>query len=87
MMVPKLRRQHLNSADQAMTEEEHDSRMGKAITRGILTGIPVSVLLLAAAIWLLGGEEIGDALATSLLPGTLLGVFGGGFAGMALTME
>lgn len=70
-----------------VTEEEHDRRMGKAIARGVGIGVPITVVVMAVAIWLFGDKEIGDALATSLLPGTLLGVFGGGFVGMALTMD
>jgi hypothetical protein len=70
-----------------LDEQQHDAKMGNAITRGILIGIPVVLALLTIGIWLMTENDIGDSLATALLPGTLLGAFGGGFAGMATAMD
>ena len=63
------------------------ARMGKAISRGALIGLPVAYFGIALAVWLITDVSIRDALVTAILPGILLGVFGGGFAGMAATME
>lgn len=61
--------------------------MGHAIMRGMMIGVPVVLVLLTIGIWLMTDNDLGDSLATALLPGTLLGTFGGGFAGMATTMD
>ncbi|HSJ33571.1 MAG TPA: hypothetical protein VLB85_00750 [Acidimicrobiia bacterium] len=68
-------------------EIEHDTRFGKAIVRGILIGTPVVLVALTLGIWILTNNDLGDSLATALLPGVLLGVFGGGFAGMASAID
>lgn len=68
-------------------EIEHDTRFGQAIVRGIVIGTPVVLVALTLGIWLLTDNDLGDSLATSLLPGVLLGVFGGGFVGMASAMD
>lgn len=71
-----------------MVEQQvSDARMGKAIVRGILLGIPVVLVGLTAAVWLITGLGIGESLATAALPGILLGAFGGGFVGVATTMK
>ena len=70
-----------------LDEQQHDARMGRAISRGIAIGIPLVIVLLALGIWLMTNNDLGDSFATALLPGTLLGAFGGGFAGMASTMD
>lgn len=69
---------------------EHESQtdpMGPAIIRGIIIGIPVVLVALTLGIWLITDLDIFDSLTTALLPGILLGAFGGGFAGMAMTMR
>ncbi len=60
--------------------------MGHAIVKGVLIGLPVTLVLLSIGIWLAADISIGRAITTALLPGVMLGVFGGGFAGMASTM-
>lgn len=60
--------------------------MGRAIIRGVIIGLPVAIVGLTVGIMLIAGLDIADSFATAILPGTLLGVFGGGFAGMAVTM-
>lgn len=61
--------------------------MGRAIVRGILIGIPVVLVGITLMVWLITDNDIFDSIATAILPGILLGTFGGGFAGMAMTME
>ena len=64
-----------------------DSRMGKAVFRGIAVGFPVCLLGLTVAIWLITDLDLVDSFTTALLPGILLGAFAGGFAGVAATMD
>lgn len=61
--------------------------MGKAIVRGILIGLPLTFVALTLGVFLITNNDIFDSMATAILPSILLGTFGGGFAGMALTME
>lgn len=65
----------------------YDVRFGKAILKGILIGTPVVLVGLTIGLWLITDNDLADSVATALLPGILLGVFGGGFAGMATAME
>ncbi|REK23935.1 MAG: hypothetical protein DWQ40_01805 [Actinobacteria bacterium] len=73
----------------AMEEREDTGkdRMGSAIVKGVLIGVPVVLVGLTLGIFLITDNDLADSFATAILPGILLGVFGGGFAGMALTME
>jgi len=70
---------------------EHESTntdpMGPAILRGIVIGVPVALIGLTIAIWLITDLDMWESMTTALLPGILLGAFGGGFAGMAMTMR
>lgn len=70
---------------------EHESTdtdpMGPAILRGIIIGVPVALIGLTIAIWLITDLDMWESMTTALLPGILLGAFGGGFAGMAMTMR
>lgn len=68
-------------------DTDYDIRFGKAILKGILIGVPVVLVGLTIGIWLITDNDLADSIATALLPGVLLGVFGGGFAGMATAME
>lgn len=70
-----------------LDDQQHDARMGHAIVRGMIIGLPVVLMLLTLGVWVMTDNDLGDSFATALLPGTMLGVFGGGFAGMATTME
>ena len=60
--------------------------MGRAIVRGVAIGLPVVIVGLTLAIWIFTKNDLADSFATAILPGVLLGAFGGGFAGMAATM-
>lgn len=73
-------------AAMAEHENEHDPT-GPAIVRGIMIGLPVTLVGLTFAVWLITDLSLVDSLVTALLPGILLGAFGGGFAGMAMTMR
>ncbi len=64
-----------------------DPKIGSAIVKGIVIGTPTTLVLLTLAIWLITDNDLGDSLATALLPGFLLGIFGGGFAGMATVLD
>jgi hypothetical protein len=72
-----------------MTEQEGTERdpMGPAILRGIVIGVPVVLVGLSVGIWLITDLDFFESITTALLPGILLGAFGGGFAGMAATMK
>lgn len=70
--------------------EEHDTtsgRTGKAITRGVVIGLPVGIVGLTLAVWLITDLDVFDSFATAIMPGVLLGAFGGGFVGMTMSME
>jgi hypothetical protein len=68
-------------------DAERSARMRRAIFRGILIGIPASVVGLTLAIWLLTDLGWMDSFVTAVLPGAGLGGFAGGFAGIASTMD
>lgn len=63
------------------------ARMGKAIVRGVVIGLPSAIAFLTIAVWLITDLDLGHSFVTALLPGVLLGGFSGGFAGVALTMD
>jgi hypothetical protein len=52
-----------------------------------MIGIPVVLVGLTVGIWLITPLDIFESALTAVLPGILLGAFGGGFAGMAMTMR
>lgn len=64
-----------------------DLAFGMAILRGALIGLPVVLVGLTLVVWAITNNDLADSFATAVLPGVLLGVFGGGFAGMAVSME
>ncbi|MEX2278542.1 MAG: hypothetical protein WEA76_00480 [Acidimicrobiia bacterium] len=66
---------------------EQESRMVKAIVRDITVALPLALLLVFGALMLFTDKSVGDAIATTLLPGVLIGVFFGGFSGTARTMD
>lgn len=69
------------------TEVTPTSKMGSAIIRGILIGLPVALIALTFGIFLITDNTLAVSAETAALPGILLGTFGGGFAGMAATMD
>ncbi len=72
-------------SDQDQTDHE-DLRMARAVGRGVIVGLPIALVGLTIVVRLITGQDLPDSIATSLLPGTLLGVFFGGFVGMVRTM-
>ena len=52
-----------------------------------MIGVPLAIVGLTFAVWLITALDLGDSFATALLPGVLTGGFAGGFAGMAMTMD
>lgn len=66
---------------------EHESRMVKAIVRDISVALPVSLLVVFGAIMVFTDSSIGNAIATAVMPGVLIGIFFGGFSGTARTMD
>lgn len=71
----------------AEAETTHDARMGRAILRGIMFGLSVALIGLTIGIYLITDNSWSVSAMTALLPGILLGTFGGGFAGMARTLD
>jgi hypothetical protein len=61
--------------------------MGQAILRGIMIGIPTVLVALTFGIWAITDLDFFESLTTALLPGVLLGAFGGGLAGTPMTMR
>lgn len=61
--------------------------MGAAIIKGIIIGLPVVIVGLTFGVMAITDLDIVNSFATAILPGILLGAFGGGFAGMAATMQ
>ena len=62
--------------------ENIDLAFGKAVIKGALIGLPLMVVFITLAVWWVTGQSLETSVATSLLPGVLFGVFGGGFIGM-----
>lgn len=73
-----------------MSGEDHgdnqDLKMAKAVRGGVTVGLPVAIVGLTVIVRLITGQDFPDSFATAALPGTLLGVFFGGFVGMVKTM-
>jgi hypothetical protein len=67
--------------------DDQDSRMGKAVAKGVMIGFPVCLIGLTLAVWLITDLDLVDSFATALLPGILLGGFAGGFAGVTRAMD
>ncbi len=75
-------------AHENQTEERSaEASMGHAVTKGVLIGLPVALIGITLALFFFTEQDLGEAAVTAILPGVLLGVFGGGFAGMAITMD
>ncbi|MGH8945034.1 MAG: hypothetical protein ACRDVL_02665 [Acidimicrobiia bacterium] len=63
------------------------ARMRRAIVRGIAVGVPICVVGLTLAIWMLTDLGLMDSFVAAVLPGAGLGGFAGGFAGIAATSD
>ena len=62
------------------------ARMAKSLLKGITIGLPVSYVGLVLGLWILTERDLVKSLETSVLPGLLIGVFFGGFFGMAIML-
>ena len=71
----------------AENETTPDARMGKAIVRGVIIGVPSAIVFLTISVLLITDLDLGGSFVTALLPGVLLGGFAGGFTGLTLTMD
>ena len=61
--------------------------MGAAIVKGVIIGLPLAIVGLTVGVMFITDLDVFDSFATAILPGILLGAFGGGFTGMAATMQ
>ncbi|MDP9493600.1 MAG: hypothetical protein M3P87_00025 [Actinomycetota bacterium] len=69
---------------------QHESTSGNAsrsIVRAVAIGVPVGVVGLTFAVWLITDLDLFDCFATAIMPGVLLGAFAGGFVGTATGMD
>jgi hypothetical protein len=62
------------------------ARMGKSLVKGILIGLPLAYVGLVAGLLLLTERDFVKSIETAVLPGMLIGVFFGGFFGMAIML-
>lgn len=67
--------------------EIDEARMGKLLVRSIVATTPVAIVLIMVAVWLGTDQDLLASFGAAILPGVLVGVFGGGFIGMILTGE
>lgn len=68
-------------------EANPDLVFGLAVAKGALAGIPVMLVFLSIAVWLITDQSAVDSIVIAILPGVLLGVFGGGFLGVLRGMD
>jgi hypothetical protein len=60
--------------------------MARAVVKGVVVALPVAIVALTAVMtWVEG--NLADGFATAALPAILIGVFFGGFVGVARTMD
>jgi hypothetical protein len=64
-------------------DSEFDRRFGSMVMKGVLIGLPIAYVGLVLGLWLLTDRNLVQSLETAILPGLLIGVFFGGFSGMA----
>ena len=64
-----------------------DLAFGMAIVKGSVVGLPLMIVFITVAVWLVTGQSWQTSIATALLPGVLFGVFGGGVLGMRRAMD
>lgn len=62
------------------------SRLGKAVVKGALVALPIAYVGLVLGLMVLTARGFRNSLETAILPGLMIGVFFGGFAGMAITL-
>jgi hypothetical protein len=62
------------------------TRMGRSLVKGILIGLPLAYVGLVAGLLLMTERDLAKSIETAVLPGLLIGVFFGGFFGMAIML-
>ena len=62
------------------------SRLAKSVVKGVAIALPIGYVGLVVGLMMMTGRGFGNALETAILPGMLIGVFFGGFSGMAVTL-
>jgi hypothetical protein len=75
------------SQENQVEEQSAEAALGHAVAKGVVIGLPVALIGLTLALFIFTDRNFVDSIVTALLPGVLLGAFGGGFAGMAATMD
>lgn len=80
----------LGNLDIEGVEMEGDSglgvRMDKALVKGVLIGLPVAYVGLVVGLLLITDRDLVQSIETAVLPGLMMGVFFGGFFGLALML-
>ena len=64
-----------------------DLAFGMAILKGSVVGLPLMLVFITISVWLVTDQDWQTSIVTALLPGVLLGVFGGGFVGMLRVLD
>jgi hypothetical protein len=68
-------------------QENIDVVFGKAVLKGAIIGWPIMLVFITLAVFIITDQTLMVSITTSLLSGTLLGVFGGGFIGSIPAMK
>ena len=68
-------------------EENIDLVFGKAVIKGALIGWPIMLVFITVSVYFITDQSVSVSITTSLLSGTLMGVFGGGFLGALSAMK
>jgi len=64
-----------------------EARMGKMLVRSMIATTPVAVVVIMLTVLFTTDRSLAASFGSAILPGILVGVFGGGFIGMILTGE
>lgn len=72
----------MSGATSAGRQDLDEGRFGRSVAWGIGIGLPVSLVLITLAVWLVLDVSFGKAVAIAAWPAVLTGVFGGGFVGV-----
>ena len=70
----------------AENETSRDARMGKAIVRGVIIGVPSAIVFLTISVLLITDLYLCGSVVTARIPGVLRGCFAGWSPGFTLTL-
>ena len=73
--------------DETTEDEGDDASFGAEVGKWIGIGLPVGIVFMVGAVWLIEGSSFSQAVTTAILPGVLFGVFAGGFIGTVRGMR